>query len=292
LAVLKPKLKSSIIGVFIANEENSSEAGIGIDELEKRGELVRLKNGPLYWVDSADIGPTMGTGGVIVWELTATGKLFHSGFPQKAINALELAMDTVTHLQTRFHKDFPYSDKEKEYGFEIPSSMKPTQIRMPPGSTNQIPGECVVTGDIRVTPFHTIDHVKAKIEQYVAELDVVAVLPKHGCGGYELKDENKKGTVELKWLGHPYKGVACNLKSIGYKALYTAIETVTGKAKPFSLTGSLPIIADLQASGYDVQVVGFGKMDAYHAVDEYGKLSEFAIGTRVCAHILDALEEA
>jgi acetylornithine deacetylase len=46
-------------------------------------------------MDSADFGPTMGTGGAIVWELTVGGKLFHSGFPHKAINAIELGMEVT-----------------------------------------------------------------------------------------------------------------------------------------------------------------------------------------------------
>ena len=57
--------------------------GIGIDELEKQGELRFLKDGPLYWVDSANFGPTLGTGGMCAWELTVNGKKFHSGFPHK-----------------------------------------------------------------------------------------------------------------------------------------------------------------------------------------------------------------
>jgi len=60
--------------------------GVGIDELEKRGELEKLKNGPLYWIDSANFGPTLGTGGVATWQLVVTGKQFHSGFPHNGIN--------------------------------------------------------------------------------------------------------------------------------------------------------------------------------------------------------------
>jgi acetylornithine deacetylase len=54
LAELKPTLQRGVAAVLIANEENSDIPGIGIDELEKRGELEFLKNGPLVWLDSAD----------------------------------------------------------------------------------------------------------------------------------------------------------------------------------------------------------------------------------------------
>jgi acetylornithine deacetylase len=43
-------LKRSLIVVFIANEENSSVPGIGVDGLLKAGALEQIKNGPLFWV--------------------------------------------------------------------------------------------------------------------------------------------------------------------------------------------------------------------------------------------------
>ncbi len=55
---------------------------------------------------------------------------------------------------------------------------------------------------------------------------------------------------------------------VALQALVSSIHAVRGVAKPFSLTGSLPIIRDLQDSGFDVQVCGFGRMDAYHANNE------------------------
>jgi hypothetical protein len=39
-------------------------------------------------------------------------------------------------------------------------------------------------------------------------------------------------------------------------AIHAATLAVRGKAEPFSLTGSLPIIHDLQEAGYDVQITG------------------------------------
>ncbi len=69
LAILRPKLRVGVSAVFIANEENSSILGVGIDELQKQGEIDYLKKGPLFWVDSANIGPTLGTGGIMTWEL-------------------------------------------------------------------------------------------------------------------------------------------------------------------------------------------------------------------------------
>ena len=104
LAELRPTLEVGVACVLIANEENSEIPGVGIDELERRCELAFLKAGPLIWLDSADIGPTLGTGSVASWQLQAKGKLFHSGLPHKAINAIELASEAVKYIQDEFYK--------------------------------------------------------------------------------------------------------------------------------------------------------------------------------------------
>jgi hypothetical protein len=101
------------------SEENSEIPGVGIDELEKRGELAFLKNGPLIWLDSADIGPTLGTGSVASWQLKANGKLFHSGLPHKAINAIELASEAVRVMQQRFHADHPMTATDQRYLYNV-----------------------------------------------------------------------------------------------------------------------------------------------------------------------------
>lgn len=47
LGETKPKLKSTVVAVFIASEENSSITGVGVEALVKDGLLKKLKNGPL-----------------------------------------------------------------------------------------------------------------------------------------------------------------------------------------------------------------------------------------------------
>lgn len=289
LAEKKPRLQNSVVGVLIANEENSSEMGIGIDELEKRGELKHLKSGPLYWLDSADIHPTIGTGGMAPWKITCVGKLFHSGLPDKAINALEMAMEVVRAIQERFYKDFPPHRDEKRYQYATGSTLKPTQWRTPEGSINQIPGECTVCGDIRLTPFYRIQDAIAALERYVKEIDV-AKLPARGPSRFELPGENLRGSVRLEWLGAPYKGIACDLDSPAYKVLCEAVKASKGEVRPFSMTGSLPIVKDLQDAGFDVQITGFGREDTYHAPNEFGLLSDFQLGTKILSHIVTALD--
>jgi acetylornithine deacetylase len=61
--------------------------GVGIDGLNSSGKLAELKvqNGPVMWVDSADSQPCIGTAGNLQWSIKANGKLFHSGLPHQVI---------------------------------------------------------------------------------------------------------------------------------------------------------------------------------------------------------------
>lgn len=43
-------------------------------------------------------------------------------------------------------------------------------------------------------------------------------------------------------------GVACNLDSRGFHVFCKATEEVVGHVKPYSITGSLPLIRELQVS--------------------------------------------
>jgi acetylornithine deacetylase len=287
LAEKRPKLKPMVSAVLIANEENSEVTGVGIDELVRQGKLDRLKNGPIYWLDSADIQPSIGTGGGAAWSLSIKGKLFHSGMADRAINAIELAMEVVRVIQTRFYRDFPPHPEEERYLFAIGSTLKPTQWKVPEGSLNQIPGECTVNGDIRLTPFYQIEDAMSALERYVREIDV-AQLQTLGPSRFELPAEGLRGSVSLSWLGHPYKGIACHLDSRGYKALCDAIAAVIGEVKPYSTTGGLPLVKDLQDGGFDVQITGFGREETYHAPNEFGVLSEFEAGSRIMTHIVNS----
>ncbi|KAL0446366.1 UNVERIFIED_CONTAM: Acetylornithine deacetylase [Sesamum latifolium] len=212
LGETKPQLKSTVVAVFIASEENSSIPGVGVDALVKDKLLDKLKQGPLFWIDTADKQPCIGTGGMIPWKLHVSGKLFHSGLAHKAINPLELAMEALKEIQSRFYRDFPPHQNEKVYGFATPSTMKPTQWSYPGGGINQIPAECTVCGDVRLTI--SFDEAMS--------------------------------------------GVACNLDSRGFHVLCKATEEVVGHVKPYSITGSLPLIRELQEEGFDVQTSGYG----------------------------------
>jgi acetylornithine deacetylase len=106
LAIHKPVLQTEIAVIFIANEENSEFVGLGVDQLAKEGYIDHLKNGPLFWVDSADSQPCVGTAGVVQWQLDFKGKVFHSGMPHRAINSIEFAQDAISYIQQRFYTDY------------------------------------------------------------------------------------------------------------------------------------------------------------------------------------------
>jgi acetylornithine deacetylase len=291
LASERAQLSCNVVAVFIASEEGGG-LGVGVDMLVKHGELDFLKNGPFYWVDSANFGPTMATAGMIQWEMTVTGKLFHSGFPDKAINPITFGTQAIAQIQRKFYDAFPATEREREYKFATGSSMKPTQIKCPAGSINQIPLTCTISGDVRLTPFTDGHAVVAAIERYVAEINENPNQVAHwGYESYVLSEEKKQANISWKWLNEPTRGVAVNLQSRGYKALEEAIMSVHPEAKPFSLTGTLPLVADLKDEGFDVQICGFGDMAVYHAINEYALLSSMGKGFQVCAKLVDCFNE-
>ena len=282
LAERQVELDCTVVAVIIANEELSSVGGIGIGKLVKDGKLDHLKNGPLYWLDSADFGPTIGTGGMATWKLTVEGKGAHSGFPQNGINAAELAVAATQALQGWFYENYPPHPKEQAYGFLVPSSLKPTRVQVENDTLAKIPARAVVEGDIRLTPWYAGQEVKDGALAFIQQLDV-STLPQYGPSRYQVLDT--RGTLKLE-LWAPGGGVACDLTSAGYQALVEAITAVRGEARPFALTGTLPYVRSLQQHGFDVQITGFGRMDTYHAPNEFAELAHMRDGFRILCAIV------
>jgi acetylornithine deacetylase len=274
-------LAIDVYGVMIADEESGGKGSnikVGVDALQEAKKLDMIAKGPVIWLDCADKQPNIGSGGLAQWSLRIEGNklAFHSGFPNKGVNAIEMANDCLSFIQKRFYEDFPPHHKETEYGFPCSSSMKPTHIIFPTEgkSLNQIPGCLEIQGDIRLIPFYNIYECMESVEKYVAEIidSKFAVLEpfrlNRGSGSrYE------SGKLIFKWLGgesNPSEtpeeirrkrgvgGLACDLDSIGFKALRNATEKIIGFCKPLADTGTLPLVADLKSAGYDVQTIGYG----------------------------------
>ena len=283
LAESDTELDHGVVAVIIADEELSNTHGVGIGRLVKDGRLNHLKNGPLYWIDSADFGPTTATAGMALWRLAVEGKATHSGFPQNGINAAELANEATRALQQWFYANYPAHPKEQEYGFRAPSSLKPTRVQVENDTLTKIPSKAIIEGDIRLTPWYDPEEVKKELAAFIENLDV-SQLPVFGPGGYTLN--GTVGTAKFEMLGTPSGGMACDQTSVGYAALAQAVAAVRPDAQPFALTGSLPYVRFLQENGFDVQITGFGRNEAYHAPNEFAELSDMQHGFQILCHIL------
>ncbi|CAD7927450.1 unnamed protein product [Amoebophrya sp. A120] len=305
LAASKVQLDMNVVCVFIAAEEGG-EFGVGVDKVLEDGKLEELKNGPVYWIDSADSHPCCGTSGVTQWELKATGRLFHSGLPHKGINAIELASEAVSEIQRNFYKDFGPVSEQARYGFTVGSTMKPTQICCSEGSLNQIPPWCKISGDIRLAPFYDILETMDRVEKYVEHINtnLESLQTRGPHSKYDIsatapESEMQRGTVEISWGQSKknallYAGIACELESPGHKALVQATVEAKGQenCKPYSITGSLPLVALMQRQGFDLQLDGFGLMSVYHAVNEYCLLSDIRKGHEILVRIACLLNSA
>merc|ERR1712137_221399 len=301
LATKRPDLNGlRVVGVLICDEEaGGSVEEVGVEGLQKKGYLADLKSGPLIWLDCADKQPNVGSGGVVQWSLTVKGKLGYSGFPHKGINSIELANDALVRIQSDFYETFPTHPNESVWGFECSSSMKPTRGFTPDASLNQIPGCYTLQGDIRLVPFYKIQDAMKVVENSVAKLNDVNVLKElSGNHGNESKyvlfdsegNPTLKASLTLEWLGGSIQGIACSLDSPGFVALSNATKEIVGHVQPIADTGSLPLVADLKEDGFDVQTVGYGVEDVYHADNEFCRLSDFQQGFRVLMKIINTLK--
>ncbi len=51
-----------------------------------------------------------------------------------------------------------------------------------------------------------------------------------------------------------FQGIACDITSDSFKNLDDATREVVGESNPYSDTGSLPLVGDMQEAGFDIQV--------------------------------------
>ncbi len=52
---------------FPNSEESTAIPGVGVDALLANGKLDRFKNGPIYWIDSADSNPCIGKSVIVLY---------------------------------------------------------------------------------------------------------------------------------------------------------------------------------------------------------------------------------
>ena len=177
--------------VLIADEENGEDPTIGVSNLAKQGHLDFLKNGPVYWLDEADIYPVVGSGTGMAWELTTYGKRGHSGMTFNTINPVLLSFEAIQSMLKVFKANFPEHPKEEKYCYECTSNMKPTQYFQTEGSVNQIPDKTTVRGDIRLNPLYDWQEVQRVLNEHIEHLNQnVESIPKlHESFPHKLEDE-------------------------------------------------------------------------------------------------------
>ena len=101
------------------------------------------------------------------------------------------------------------------------------------------------------------------------------------------------GKVALKWGNkeNPMRGIACNIDSPGFFALESSIKAVRGTVKPYSISGSLPLVQDMKESGFDLQITGFGLSSTYHADNEYCQLSDMKRAAQILSTFVSKLDK-
>jgi acetylornithine deacetylase len=282
-------LAVTIVCVFIANEENSEVAGVGVDEVIKNGKMAHLKKGFMYWIDTSDTHPCIGTAAMTSWKLHVKGMMGHSGVPQKAINPLYLGFEVISEMCDRIHEAFPAHPKEAVYGYQVPTNMKLTMVEHPPGAVNQIPGQATFRGDIRVTPFYKLEDVCAKMIEVANDVaSKITTLPGKGPGmGYQVGET--VASFDFTLDEGAYKAIACDVESAGFKAFNDATKEIIGESKPYSVCGSLPLVYELQQEGFDLQLAGYGLSAKYHGVNEYALLSSMGNGYRILQTLINKL---
>ena len=168
--------------------------------------------------------------------------------------------------------------------------MKPTRVFYPHGSTNQIPGQATIQGDVRMTPFYNLDEAMKEIEGWVAELNAdISKLPVL-APFFQNTLEDATGRLEFKWIEEPFYGVACDIHSDGYKVLEKATTQIVGSCVATSTCGALPLVDKLLLDGYDVQIAGYGVEEVYHAANEYCNLSDMVQGFDIFCMMISELK--
>ncbi|MBN2195461.1 MAG: M20/M25/M40 family metallo-hydrolase [Polyangiaceae bacterium] len=284
--------QQTVIVVLIANEESSPVTGVGLDYLATVGRLDPLAAGPVYWLDAADFGPTIGTGGVARWRLEVTGIPGHSGMPHQCVNALELGMAFVLSLGRWFAREFPAHADEARYGYLSPSSFKATVIDAPNRGVSTIPGRVVVEGDLRATPFYSMPELTSSIAAHAnalgRQLTQGAPPPEYPAA---CTREGLPARLDFSWIGEATEGVACRLDSPALAALERAIRRRRGPngVARTSMTAALPLVRALVERGMDVQITGFGCGRYYHAPNEQALLGDFADGFAILRDLVSGV---
>lgn len=305
LSVQSIKLSHELVAVFIADEERG-DADVGVFKLHENKLLEDIKNGPIYWVDTATddglFGPRVGTGGSGAWSITIKGKSGHSGYPQLCINPISVAVDLINHINRRFEEDFCHQSAQqyaRAHLYPTCSSCKSTYIQAASPSRNIIPDSCSFSGDVRFTPDVSVERIKQSLPTYINEFNQhmntqSSSIRADGSKTFQSihQKPSAKATIQFSWEDEIFnQPFLADMESAAFKNVVSAMEAVRKKVQPFSALGSLPLLNELQQEGFSLVPIGFGRQKAYHAPNEFAMLSEMRDGFHVLLKTIELFEQ-
>jgi acetylornithine deacetylase len=294
LAKNNVQLNYLLVVVFIADEEVGKDKNIGVLHLEEDGHLDCIKNGPVFWLDASDVNPVIASGTGMAWVLKVTGKKAHSGYPHLGINPIPIAMEASKAIVTKFNELCPRTQQDTDYNFRCSSNMKPTMWEMASGSSpNQYADWVSITGDVRMTPFYDAYYIKDEMLKFTKELNVHNLPKWHECMDTVCGegDQRVEAIIDFQWVFGPYCGIACDTSSKGYELITAATSKHHGSCKGSSGLGAIPLVKEMQDSGIDVQIIGYGATEAYHSNNEYCTLSGMEKGFNILKTLFEFSEK-
>ena len=258
----KGKLEGKSIGIaLVADEEMASEYGV-----------VYLIDHGYFSADDIFLVPDWGSpeGRYIevnekslIWlQFEVTGRSVHASTPDKGVNAFKVGTALITDLVNTFNKKFGYEDPL----FMPPrSSFEPTKASATVLNVNTIPGSWSFCMDIRVVPKYNVDEV------YEVAKEVVA---KH------IKSTN--AYIEVREIQRHISGGPSSQESDTYKALCSAVESVTRHRPKAVAVGGATCANFFRLKGYDAYVWECGG-GTLHGPNEYVELDNLITDAKVFA---------
>jgi succinyl-diaminopimelate desuccinylase len=208
----------------------------------------------------AELGDTIKIGrrGSLNGHLIVTGKQGHVAYPDRADNPIRGLLTLVAALQAE-----PLDDGSAQFS---PSHLEFTSVDVGNKTVNLIPGEAWARFNIRFNDRHTLESLKALIEQRAAKV----------AGGkvkYALKWEPSNAGVFVTKPG-PFTELVSN-----------AIAEITGRKPELSTTGGT---SDARFITHYCPVVEFGLVgQTMHQVDERVPVADLQALTAIYRKIVD-----
>jgi succinyl-diaminopimelate desuccinylase len=228
----------------------SDEEGPSVDGTRRVVENLRERGEHIDWCivgepsSETSIGDTIKIGrrGSLSGRLTVHGVQGHIAYPQFADNPIHSFAPALAELSSRAW------DQGNEY-FQ-PTTFQVSNLNAGTGAPNVIPGELKARFNLRYSPVHTLDELKASVEE---------VLSRHGV----------KYTLEWYLSGEPFYTAPGALSS----AVCAAVRSITGRDPALSTGGGTSdgrFIAPMGA-----QVVELGVVNAtIHKVNECVRIED------------------